>query len=122
MAKKSWTDMIQAMGQVNEPGLRTRSTLKTTDTNLSEHGEKKGNTILDAMQCYDKMIKKEQEKLNEQKSDVLHNIVLENKDKIRVVGALQVIKEMVNTKFGKEDPQKVLEGIVKIINSFQDKT
>jgi hypothetical protein len=121
MAQKSWTDMMQAMGQVNEPGLRS-SAPKRTETNLSEQSEKKGDTFLDSMRRYEKMVKKEQEKLNEEKSDVLHDIVLENKDKVRVVGALQVIKELVNTKFGKEDPQKVLEGIVKIINSFQDKT
>ena len=116
MSNKTMTEIMNSMELVNEPGIRNpRAAVQEGKTGLVDSK----NSMTNAMLAYDRILEKEGVKIKEQKEDVLHNIILEDKDKVRFIGAIQVIKELVNREYGKTDPKQILIGVKKIVDSFQ---
>jgi len=113
-------DIMASMEQVNERGLRTRQPVQEQKEERSNGLVNNKNSITNHMLAYEKMMKNEQVAMKEQREEKLRDLILEDKDKVRIIGALQVIRESVNRDFTKDDPAKILMAIKKIVDTFRE--
>jgi len=112
----SMSDITKRMKEVNVVGLRDPNTPLSERKLPTEDGKM---SMYDAMQAYSKVQGFVAESNQDKKDEALKNLILEDKDRLRVLGALQLVKEMVDRDLMKvEKPGEILENVHKIIETF----
>lgn len=109
----------EQMARVNEPGLADPELIKeASKSNLTLlSGEK--NSFINARRAYDKMCGIDPDKAKDPNKKQLTEKVLTESDSLKIVGAIQVVKELLeNTRVDKKSAVDTYKKIKEIIDSI----
>jgi hypothetical protein len=116
----SLSEIMKKMSTVNEPGLFEQKSplvknMKQAENSKGKLSSERNSTLSHSMN-YDKVVENQNASKQESKKES-KDVVLAESDRAKVIGALQVMKEMLQSDVSK-DPFVTLNGLKKIIDSF----